>query len=65
MSDPLHEGGLQYLQAICTSCGKPLNEDERFYYETSCNACEVLWMERIESWRHGGEDIQLDEVFEP
>lgn len=47
----------------CRRCGKPLTSEEAKYYADRCEGCEVDWFERIEAWRLGGADAELDAVF--
>jgi hypothetical protein len=44
-------------------CGAVLTEDEIKYYGSCCEACERGWNDRIEAWRGGGADIELDAMF--
>lgn len=48
---------------ICRECAKPLTAEEAKYYETRCENCEREWGERIEAWRKGGEDGELDLLY--
>lgn len=54
---------------ICTGsppepgCGAILTEEEAHYYGHACETCERRWSDRMEAWRHGGEDAELDAVF--
>ena len=45
-------------------CGKILTDEEREYYEVSCEACTRLWDQAIDAWRRGGENKALDQMFE-
>ena len=47
----------------CRDCGNYLTATEEHYYENRCNECEGRWLDRIESWRHGGEDDDLDALY--
>lgn len=44
-------------------CGKILTNHERKYYGTSCENCEELWSKRIDDWKAGAEDAELDAMF--
>jgi len=46
------------------ACGKPLTPEERHWYGTTCEACERKWGARIEAWRKGGADTELDAMLE-
>lgn len=48
---------------ICSDCGATLTDEEAAYYEDSCDSCQAAWSERLDRWRNGGEDLELDEVF--
>lgn len=48
---------------ICRECGIVLTEDEKHYYEDRCEECEREDFERIEAWRRGGHDPELDALF--
>ena len=51
-------------QAIgCRGCGKPLTDEEREFYEDSCEQCEREDLERWQAWRHGADDPELDARF--
>jgi hypothetical protein len=45
-------------------CGKVLTDEERHYYEVCCEACMRAWGEAIEAWRRGGENHELDAMFD-
>lgn len=45
-------------------CGEPLTADERHWYGTTCEKCEVEWALRIEAWRKGAPDSELDRMFD-
>lgn len=49
---------------ICSDCGKILTDEEAEFYETRCDDCERAWSERIDAWRFGGEDEELDAMFD-
>ncbi len=46
------------------ACGRVLTPDERHWYGESCEQCERDWHERIEAWRKGGADAEIDRVFD-
>lgn len=45
-------------------CGAILTAEERHWYGTTCERCEVEWGERIDQWRRGGVDSELDRMFD-
>jgi len=47
-----------------SACGKPLTAEERHWYGTTCEACERRWGERIEKWRKGGPDTDIDAMLD-
>lgn len=47
---------------ICGACGNLLTEEEEEFYVFRCEACERDWNERINAWRSGGHDPELDSV---
>ena len=55
---------------ICTGhwpvagCGKLLSEEEREYYGSCCEECERDWSATIGTWRSGGENPDLDAMFD-
>jgi hypothetical protein len=46
--------------APCCDCGRELTAEEIHYHETRCNDCEGVWLDAIETWRHGGRNDYLD-----
>ena len=50
---------------ICVACLNPLTPKERHYYECRCEDCEGKWLERVEAWRHGAPDAELDKEYSP
>lgn len=58
------------MSFICTGqppiagCGKVLTDEERHYYGASCEACERAWSAAIDAWRRGGENKELDAMFD-
>ena len=53
------------MEYICRGCGNVLTEYDRLYYSHTCEACERELMDRIDVWRYGGEDPELDKTFTP
>lgn len=51
------------MAAECRDCGRYLTPTEHHYYGYRCGGCEGKWFERIEAWRHGADDDELDEQF--
>jgi hypothetical protein len=47
----------------CHDCTRPLTSEEAYYYGTRCEKCERTHFERIELWRHGGTDPELDAFY--
>ena len=47
----------------CQDCGNRLTRTEHHYYEYRCEKCERAFHERLEAWRHGAEDEELDKLF--
>lgn len=45
-------------------CGKVLTPDERHWYGYCCEECEGEWSRRIEAWRRGGADTDMDKMFD-
>jgi hypothetical protein len=49
----------------CARCRRPLTEDERFYYEIHCEACERIFMDAMDGCRtapcqsRGGSAIEV------
>lgn len=44
-------------------CGRILTDEERHYYGRACEDCTRKWSEAIEDWRRGGENAELDAMF--
>lgn len=44
-------------------CGCVLTAEERRYYGTSCEDCETVWSNRIDAWKSGTDDKELDAIF--
>ena len=47
----------------CVSCGRPLTDDECFYYLGNCEECETEWNEAIEAWMKGGDNPEFDKLY--
>ena len=47
----------------CIACGKVLTAEELHYYEIKCNACERAWNARVQAWRKGAHDPELDAAY--
>lgn len=47
----------------CIVCLAALTYDEWNYYEYRCEKCERSHFQRIQRWKAGGEDRELDELF--
>lgn len=47
----------------CCDCGAYLTPTEDHFYGYRCEGCERKWFARIEAWRHGADDDELDEQF--
>ena len=52
------------MHLLCTECGAVLTDEEREYYSFRCEGCETESHERIEAWRHGAEDLELDALYD-
>lgn len=52
------------MSANCIECGIRLTDDEKRYYGNSCGDCERAWQNRIQAWRDGGDDPELDAAFD-
>lgn len=48
----------------CAECGRVLTDEERHYYGSRCEECEGDWSDRIHHWRQGGEDPELDAMYD-
>ena len=49
---------------LCYDCGALLTLVEAHFYGTRCETCEGAWHTRIEAWRLGAPDPELDKLFE-
>lgn len=47
----------------CNECFTELTNEEHHYYDDRCEQCERKRLARIEYWRHGGWDRELDELY--
>ena len=63
MGDSIKQDMTQ-TQYICTDCGNILTNEERYYYETRCDSCEWAWSDRMTKWMQGGEDEELDKLYD-
>ena len=52
------------MYLLCIECGAVLTDEERHYYGNRCEKCERAEFERVESWRHGGQDEELDRIYD-
>lgn len=50
-------------RAPITPCGAVLTADERHWYGATCERCERAWSDRLDVWRAGGVDPELDRMF--
>ena len=48
---------------FCIVCLAKLTDKEREYYEYRCERCERTHFQRIQRWKAGGEDAELDKLF--
>lgn len=48
---------------LCRDCFEPITTAEQHFYEDRCERCEQEWHERIQAWRAGGEDKELDNLY--
>lgn len=47
----------------CRGCDRYLSATEEHFYGDRCEDCERLEMARIEAWKKGAEDPELDERY--
>lgn len=47
----------------CVECGNVLTEEETHYYECRCELCEREAHERLQRWRAGEDNPELDSRF--
>jgi hypothetical protein len=58
------------MSAICLGymqipgCGHVLTDEERYYYGSCCEDCMTAWSDEIAAWRKGGENAELDAIFD-
>jgi hypothetical protein len=45
-------------------CGRVLTAEERHWYGDCCESCQREWNNRIDAWKSGGADVELDAMFE-
>lgn len=45
---------------VCVACFKPITRAERHFYECRCEQCEIKLWYRVNAWRHGKPDAELD-----
>lgn len=55
--------GVSIMAPECRDCGRYLTPTEEHYYGYRCEGCEGKWFARIEAWRHGADDQELDDSF--
>lgn len=48
---------------VCLMCLKPLSAEERKYYEYRCEPCEGKAWARLQRWKAGAKDAELDALF--
>ena len=53
----------QLASDACRNCHRLLTAEELFYYLRRCEGCERAWHDRIDAWRHGGDDPELSAMF--
>lgn len=44
-------------------CGFNLTPEELYFYGYKCEQCTQQDQERLEKWKAGGEDKQLDKIY--
>lgn len=52
-----------YKTPVCVSCLVKLTWAEQEFYECRCEKCERKWHERIQAWKAGRPDAELDQMF--
>lgn len=50
------------VEDVC-DCGALLTKEEQYHYAGSCESCAAAWSERVDRWRKGSPDRELDEAF--
>lgn len=45
-------------------CGRILTDEEREYYDCACEDCERAKDDAISEWRRGGDNPDLDRMFD-
>lgn len=48
---------------ICIVCLGKLTDEERKFYEYRCEKCERSHFQRIQRWKDGGQDTELDALL--
>lgn len=48
---------------VCKCCFKPLSNDEMEHLGFRCAACEQEVHDRVEAWRAGAHDPELDKLY--
>lgn len=51
-------------QPPVAGCGAILTNEELHYYGNCCESCTRAWGDAIEAWRKGGENKELDAMFD-
>lgn len=51
------------MNALCSDCLCLLTDEEEEFYEYRCEVCEGLWHERVQDWKSGKPDRELDTYF--
>ncbi len=79
MAYTCYKCGLQKAESICSAnpalficvgarpeagCGKVLTPTERHYYGTCCETCTRRWDRRVQEWRDGADDKEMDDFFD-
>lgn len=54
---------MSMIPATCMCCMKPLTGDEEYWYQFRCEECELENHERIQAWRKGADDPELDTQY--
>ncbi|MDQ8050712.1 hypothetical protein [Luteibacter sp.] len=51
------------IHPVCNCCLKPLSADEMEFLGFRCEACEQDVNDRVEAWRAGASDPELDLIY--
>lgn len=51
------------LPDLCGVCARRLTTEESEYYGFRCEQCERDWHDRIQAWRGGAPDDELDRLY--